>query len=725
MTAHEVLKQYFGYDTFRAGQEVLIDDILAGKDVLGIMPTGSGKSICFQIPALMMEGLTLIISPLISLMKDQVNALIQSGVAAAYINSSLSEWQLSKVLQNAGDNAYKLIYVAPERLSSYDFLSFAKSAQISMLTIDEAHCISQWGHDFRPSYAKIPEFIAALQNRPVVSAFTATATPKVQEDIINLLRLKEPAVLKTGFDRPNLYFAVQKPQKKYPALLNFLADKKELSGIVYCSTRATVEGVCAKLQQSGFKAARYHAGLSDRERYDNQDDFIYDRVQIMVATNAFGLGIDKSNVAFVVHYNMPKDTESYYQEAGRAGRDGEKADCVLFYNKQDVRTNYWLIENGRESKESENESLREQIMERERAKLREMTYYCETSDCLRGYILKYFGENPPANCGYCGNCHTEYEMADITVAAQKILSCVARMKERYGMNMVIDTLRGSKNRKVLRVGLDKLSTYGICEQSEQQLRNIMNHLLLSGYLIKTDDEYPLIKLGAQANEVLRGRIVVQMKLSKEALAAQQEQPAGYRPVDRRLFAVLRDLRLAIATEQNLPAFVIFHDSTLTDMCIKTPLTQDALLQVSGVGQVKAERYGKRFLEAIADFLQNNDLPEMPDQPPREFDPALIEAGEEPVMVSMIADRINCVLMESGYEKISARRINDWLVAHDYLTVTSENGKNLKIPTSSGETLGITSEERIIRGEQVKLNFFGRQAQEFIIANSLAILGTGR
>ncbi|MCL2496873.1 MAG: DNA helicase RecQ, partial [Clostridiales bacterium] len=637
MTAQAILKRYFGYDAFRGGQEVLIKDILAGKDVLGIMPTGAGKSICFQIPALMMDGLAIIVSPLISLMKDQVNALIQSGIAAAYINSSLTEGQINKVLQKAGDNAYKLIYVAPERLLTYDFLCFAKSAHISMLTIDEAHCISQWGHDFRPSYAKIPEFIANLLNRPVVSAFTATATPKVQDDIVDLLQLKEPTVLSTGFDRPNLYFEVRKPKDKFSALLAFLEDKKEESGIVYCSTRAKAEEVCDKLKLNGYKASRYHAGLTDRERQDNQDDFIYDRVQVMVATNAFGMGIDKSNVAFVAHYNMPKDIESYYQEAGRAGRDGEIADCVLFFSKQDVRTNLWLIENGREFKESENEFLREQIMERDRARLREMTFYCDTNNCLREYILKYFGENPPANCGHCGNCNTDFEMTDITVHAQKILSCVARMKERYGSNMVIDTLRGSKNKKILRAGLDKLPTYGICEQSDQQLRNIIQHLILSGYLIKTDDEYPVIKLGEHANEVLRGGTVVQMKLAKDKHADEAEKQTAARPVDRRLFAALRDIRLSIANEQSLPAFVIFHDSTLTDMCMKIPTTNEALMKVSGVGQVKAERYGKRFLDAIADFLQHNAIPEIPSEPPRGFDSAIIEITDEPVTVSLIAD----------------------------------------------------------------------------------------
>ena len=605
MNPQAVLKQYFGYDTFRGGQQALIDDILDGGDVLGIMPTGAGKSICFQIPSLIMDGVTIVISPLISLMKDQVNALVQAGAAAAYINSSLTDSQIYKALENARSNSYKLIYVAPERLFSEDFIEFSKSANIAMVTVDEAHCISQWGHDFRPSYAKIPEYISHLPQRPVLSAFTATATPKVRDDIINLLELSSPTVLVTGFERPNLYFEVQKPKDKYAALLSFLENKKELSGIVYCSTRATVEEVCLKLKNDGFNASRYHAGLSDNERHDNQDDFIFDRAQIMVATNAFGMGIDKSNVAFVVHYNMPKDIESYYQEAGRAGRDGEPADCVLLYSGQDVRTNLWLIENARENEDTEDSALLEQLMEKDRAKLREMTFYCTTNDCLRGYVLKYFGENPLTNCENCGNCKTNYDIVDITVIAQKILSCVVRMKGRYGLNMIIDTLRGSKSEKVIRLGLNEISTYGICEESAHTLRAVMNHLILHGYLMKTDDEYPVIKLGKRANEVLYDSSNVQMKLPKEKPAKAQKQKekvhSAIGPIDNDLFTVLRDLRFSIAREQSVPAFVIFSNSTLTDMCAKRPTTLDAFLEVSGVGEIKAERYGKQFVDAISDF----------------------------------------------------------------------------------------------------------------------------
>ncbi|MCL2282402.1 MAG: DNA helicase RecQ [Fibromonadales bacterium] len=605
MTPLETLKKYFGYDNFRNGQETLINAALAGKDVLGVMPTGAGKSICFQIPALMQNGITLIVSPLISLMKDQVNALTQSGIAAAYVNSSLLGWQIAKVLRNAMNGTYKLIYIAPERLLAPDFLQFVKHAKISMLTVDEAHCISQWGQDFRPSYSKIPEFVASLPERPVLSAFTATATAKVREDIANLLGLKEPVTLTTGFNRQNLYFEVKKDKDKYAALTAFLKDKKEKNGIVYCATRASVEEVCEKLKKDGYNASRYHAGLADSERHGNQDDFLYDRAKIMIATNAFGMGIDKSNVSFVVHYNMPKDMESYYQEAGRAGRDGESADCVLFYSKQDVRTNLWLIENDKDA-EYPDEETEKVLKERERKRLREMTFYCTTNDCLRGYILKYFGENPPNYCGNCGSCNTNFETVDITIDAKKILSCVARMKERFGVKILIEVLKGSKSEKVLRLGFDKLSTYGICEKSEKLLREIIDQLILLGYLLKTDDEYPVVKLGERAGEILRGNGTAQMKLSKEkpkAEIAESKKQFRVREVDNKLFMALRDLRLEIAREQDVPAFVIFPDSALIDMCIKMPTTKEEFLNVSGVGQVKMERYGERFLKAILHIVQ--------------------------------------------------------------------------------------------------------------------------
>ena len=627
--AHCALKKYFGYDDFRPGQETLIDTILSGRDALGIMPTGAGKSICFQIPALIMDGVALIVSPLISLMKDQVNALTQSGAPAAFINSSLNSRQIGKALSNARGGAYKIIYVAPERLLTPEFISLVESIKVSMLTVDEAHCISQWGQDFRPSYAQIPEFIAGLPERPVVSAFTATATPRVRDDIVNLLKLRDPQILVTGFDRANLRFDVQKPRDKYRTLKTFLSDKTKRSGIVYCATRKAVEEVCERLQGDGFNASRYHAGLDDLERHNNQDDFLYDRAQIMVATNAFGMGIDKSNVSFVVHYNMPKDIESYYQEAGRAGRDGEPADCLLLYSGQDMRLNEWMIDNDKDAQypDKETEIL---LKERGHKRLRDMTFYSTTGDCLRGFILKYFGENPPNFCGNCGNCDTNFESEDITIDAQQILSCVVRMNERFGSRMIVDVLHGNLNEKVTRFGLEKLSTFGINKRPVRDLRAIVEFLIMRGYLVKTLDEYPVIKLGEGAEDVLRGGVTVQMKLSQGTPKREEREEFGDRgerdgrqerqerrerreragrqreggSVDMQLFETLRGLRAQIAKEQQVPAYIVFSDATLRNMCAKVPRTEDEFLDVAGVGAVKLERYGAQFLEAIAGYLES-------------------------------------------------------------------------------------------------------------------------
>ena len=611
----QVLKQYFGYDCFRQGQKYLIDSILNQQDTLGIMPTGAGKSICFQIPALIFEQLTLVVSPLISLMKDQVNALIQNGIRAAYINSSLTERQIRIVLQRAAQGAYKIIYVAPERLEQPEFLRFAREAALAMVTVDEAHCISQWGQDFRPSYLRIAAFVAALPQRPVLSAFTATATPLVREDILKLLALKNPAVLVDGLDRPNLRFMVKKPTDKFQALLTFLADKKGKNGIIYCSTRNTVEEVCGKLNAAGHPALRYHAGLDDQERRQNQDAFVYDEVPLMVATNAFGMGIDKSDVSFVVHYNMPADLESYYQEAGRAGRDGAPADCLLLYGGQDVRTNQWLLENRREV--SYPDLRTEQILkERDRLRLREMTFYCHTRDCLRGYILKYFGERAQPRCANCGNCTGTYQTLDVTEEARKILSCVYRLRGRFGVTTVVDVLRGSKKKRILELKLDRLPTYGVSSLKDTMLKEMVNSMILDGYLTMTADEFPVLELGRRAGEVLRENGQVQLRVfaeetppEKDAKAAKAAKvsktapaaatgSADPAPYDEELFNHLRAVRLELARQQKIPAFMVFSDSALIDMCHKMPLNIFEFLKVSGVGQVKVERYGDTFLQAI-------------------------------------------------------------------------------------------------------------------------------
>lgn len=605
MTKEQILKEYFGYDCFREGQEPLINSLLKGQDVLGVMPTGAGKSICFQVPAMLLEGITLVISPLISLMKDQVNALTQVGIGAAFLNSSQSMAEYNKTLEDAMDKKYKILYVAPERLMAESFLDFAESAKIAMVTVDEAHCISQWGQDFRPSYTKILDFIQRLSVRPIVSAFTATATAQVREDIVKVLKLQNPEVLITGFDRKNLYFEVQKPKKKLDALMDFLEDKENKTGVIYCSTRKNVEAVCEKLKKEGFNATRYHAGLSDEERRINQEDFIFDRASVIVATNAFGMGIDKSNVSYVVHYNMPKNIESYYQEAGRAGRDGEPAECILFYSGQDVRTNLFFIENNRDVDyvDSQTEAM---VKERDRERLKEMTFYCHTSDCLRGYILKYFGESSENFCDYCSNCKQNFETLDISLEAQKILSCVYRVEGRYGIRMIVDILRGSKNERILKLGLDKVSTYGIVDVSEKRLRDMINFLVLKEYLLITNDEYPVLKLSKNAHEVLKERKTIEIKLPKEVekVKKSEKKTANEKEENPSLVEALKALRRSIAKEQGVPAYIVFSDSSLKDMARKLPENEDEFLDVSGVGAVKLERYGEEFLKVITGFIED-------------------------------------------------------------------------------------------------------------------------
>ena len=609
-TAQEILKQYFGYDSFRPGQDELVQAILSGRDTLGIMPTGAGKSICYQVPALVLPGLTLVVSPLISLMKDQVGALNEAGVPAACINSAMSFEEMRDALYFAGRGQYKLLYVAPERLTAPFFLDFARRVPISMVTVDEAHCISQWGQDFRPSYLKILDFLAALPQRPLVSAFTATATAEVRDDIIRALGLEEPFVITTGFDRPNLYFAVEKPSSKPSALLAHLMQRRDKSGIVYCSTRKTVEEVCDMLLSRGLPATRYHAGLDSEERLANQDDFLYDRKTVMVATNAFGMGIDKSNVSFVIHYNMPKNMESYYQEAGRAGRDGEAADCILLYNGQDVRTAEFLIEHSHENEdESMDEKTRRQLIERDMERLKQMTFYATTTDCLRRYILNYFGEKAPLCCGHCGNCDTNFEEVDATMDARKILSCVYRLDERrlhFGKTVVAAVLTGSKSEQINRFHLDTLSTYNIMhEQTAVRVRQLIDVLLERGLLTADPERYNALFLTQTGNALMRGRGELRIKLPREkkpeTAARRTEELAA--DVDEKLFEKLRTLRTKVAQRAGVPPYVVFSNATLADMAARQPKSEYELLGVRGVGEAKARRYGAEFVDCIRAYLE--------------------------------------------------------------------------------------------------------------------------
>nr|WP_325179433.1 DNA helicase RecQ [uncultured Oscillibacter sp.] len=603
MDKRTLFKQYFGHSEFRPGQEPLVDALLSGRDALGVMPTGAGKSVCYQLPALLLPGLTLVLSPLISLMKDQVAALSQAGIPAVYINSSLDAEEYREVYRRIRQGDCKLLYIAPERLQAEGFRRLLEELPVSLVAVDEAHCVSQWGQDFRPSYLEIAELVRSLPARPPVGAFTATATEAVRRDIETLLELRDPLRVTTGFDRPNLFFEVVRARDKDQWLHRFLAERPEQSGIVYCATRKAVDAVCASLLAQGIPAARYHAGMEDQDRRQSQEGFVYDQARVMVATNAFGMGIDKSNVGFVVHYNMPKDLESYYQEAGRAGRDGSPARCVLLYAPGDVRTAKFLITNSQETQEGDPERLR-----RDLSRLERMVAYCKTGGCLRADLLDYFGEIHKGSCGNCGNCAGDFVERDITVEAQKILSAVARVEKRYayglGAAVIIKLLRGSRDRRVLQLGLDQLPTHGALRGLDRdRIQRYMDHLMEEGYLRSDGEEYPVLRLTAQAGDVLfRGKRVFLRERAPEAKSAGGTAPrAASQEADSGLLAALKALRFRLAQEAGVPAYVVFSNAALADMAALRPLDMEEFLQVSGVGRVKAERYGEAFLKAIRDW----------------------------------------------------------------------------------------------------------------------------
>lgn len=603
MTKQDVLKQYFGYDTFRGGQEEIIDALLAGRDVLAVMPTGAGKSVCYQVPALLLPGITLVVSPLVSLMRDQVTQLVQMGVPAAYLNSSLTYRQYLLALDRAREGRYKIIYVAPERLDTEGFQSFVRSAQISMVAVDEAHCISQWGQDFRPAYLNIPDFVDRLPQRPVVGAFTATATSEVREDIQRLLELEAPLSITTGFDRDNLYLEVCHPSVKRVELLARVRERPGECGIVYCSTRKNVEEVCQFLQSSGISATRYHAGLEPEERQQNQEDFLFDRVQVMVATNAFGMGIDKSDVRFVIHYNMPKDLESYYQEAGRAGRDGAPSSCILLYSGQDVRTNEFLITHS-EPREDLDPRTAEQLRERDLQRLRQMTGYCRTRRCLRQYILHYFGEHAPDTCSACYNCLHNFEEVDVSRDAKAIVACIAKTGQHFGVGVIAETLCGADTERVRKYHMDREDTYGALGQlTQKEVQERIRFLLDQGVLELSPGQYPVLRLTERAEDVMYGESTLQMKtLREDRSAPARRAAAGELEGDAaELFGRLRALRAQLARRQGVPAYVVFSDKTLREMAISRPRTTAELRAVSGVGSAKAERYGRDFLTVIQDF----------------------------------------------------------------------------------------------------------------------------
>ncbi|WP_195265589.1 DNA helicase RecQ [Clostridium sp. 1001275B_160808_H3] len=586
----EILEKYYGYKSFRRGQENIINSILSGNDVLAIMPTGGGKSICYQIPALLLDGVTIVISPLISLMKDQVDAIKEMGIESAYINSSLTSREFEEIITNVKENKYKIIYVAPERLESYEFIMAITECRISQIAIDEAHCVSQWGHDFRSSYRRIKNFIEMLSIRPIITAFTATATEEVKEDIINLLGLRKPSLFVTGFDRENLFINIEKGNDKKSYILKYIEQNKDSSGIIYAATRKEVDYIYELLTSNGYKAGRYHAGLNDELRKENQEDFIKDKINIMVATNAFGMGIDKPNIRFVIHYNMPKNIEGYYQEIGRAGRDGEKSECILLFSPSDIHTQKYLIEVSTENIERKNNQY---------FKLKQMVDLIYSNDCYRKYILSYFGEVVSENCNNCSSCLSEGELVDKTIDAQKVLSCIYRMKKSFGVTMVVDVLRGSKNSKVINLKFNELSTYGIMKDySSDELKVFINTLISHGYMDYVEGTYPVIKLNNRSIKVIKGEEKVQFKEVKIKSTSNDNNT---------LFEILRELRFNIANEEGVPPYIIFGDNTLREMSTKYPLNLDELMNISGVGEVKLNKYGEIFINTIKEYVDENNI----------------------------------------------------------------------------------------------------------------------
>ena len=588
--AREVLKEYYGYDSFRERQEEIITSILDGKDVVTIMPTGGGKSICYQVPALILDGLTIVISPLISLMKDQVDNIKNMGIKSAYINSTLSENEIKSILNDVIKNEVKILYVAPERLESTEFLNLITRVKISQIAVDEAHCISQWGHDFRSSYRRISKFIDLLVYRPIITAFTATATDEVRRDIINLLRLNEPKIFITGFDRKNLKITIEKAVVKKQYILDYINSSEGASGIIYCATRKDVDIIYEMLIANNIKGERYHAGLNDEERRLAQERFIYDQANVMVATNAFGMGIDKPDIRYVIHYNMPKSLEGYYQEIGRAGRDGEESECIMLFSPSDVQTQRYIIDIGTSN------GVRKEM---EYAKLQTMVNLIYTQECYRKYILNYFGEEYEWNCNKCSNCDTEQSKEDKTIDAQKVISCVYRVKRGYGVGMLVDVLRGSKNKKLLDLKLNEVSTYGIMKDySKDNLTEFINTLIALGYL-NYGGEYPVVSLNNNSMEIVKGKRTVwirEHKINKASFT-----------VDNELFEILRRLRHEIAVGEKVPPYMVFGDSTLKELSSRMPVDKEQMLEVSGVGERKYDKYGQQFIEKIMDYLNSNNI----------------------------------------------------------------------------------------------------------------------
>ena len=746
MTPLEALKRYFGYDSFRPGQEEIVSALLAGRDALAIMPTGAGKSLCYQVPALLLPGLTLVISPLISLMQDQVKGLNAAGIHAAFINSSLTETQIAHALDLAAEGSYKLVYVAPERLESPVFRSFAAGADISMVTVDEAHCISQWGQDFRPSYLKILDFIDSLPRRPIVSAFTATATREVKDDIVCTLRLHDPKVLVTGFDRPNLYFQVERTRRKDDFVIQYLRDHPGESGIIYCATRKNVDKLQELLTEYGFAATKYHAGLSAETRRKNQNDFIYDTAPVIVATNAFGMGIDKSNVRFVLHYNMPQSMENYYQEAGRAGRDGLPSQCVLLFSAQDVIINKFLLDKKdfAEMDDEEADLLRQRDLQR----LQTMERYCQTTECLRNYILAYFGEHPTAPCGNCGSCSNDFDEVDMTDAAKWMINCVAELRGRYGKAILFGTLQGANRARLRELGAERFKSYGRMKDTPREtLERLLAQLLEDGYLVQSDDQYAVLHIGDIAPLKAGGQVLVKLPPRREPEQARAPKPKRCSPMDAltsaglELFNQLRQLRFDTAQREGLPPYVVFGDKSLVDMCLRAPRRAEDMLGIYGMGERKYEKYGAAFFAVIdayradhPDAVLSLDPPapepekplpsEKKKKPPKAERPAFYLTAEDArsfnYQDSYTGAELKAALIEAaGDPDVKAptiKEIDEWLLAQRLIGMERLPTKGFYyVPTPSGVDAGLRSEDKVsARGTPYSVLLFTPEAQRMVV-----------
>ena len=741
-TSEQALKELFGFDKFRQGQKDVVENILKGKDVFAVMPTGAGKSICYQIPAMMLKGVTLVISPLISLMQDQVKSLNEVGISATYINSLLTEVEYFDTIDKVKQGLYKIIYVAPERLVTDGFIELAKTLPIAMLTVDEAHCISQWGQDFRPSYMKIVEFVKLLNKRPIISAFTATATEMVRDDIVCTLGLNNPFCLVTGFDRENLFFQVDKPKNKNDYVVDYIKKHPDESGIIYCSTRKNVDNLYEILKAKGVSVGKYHAGLSSEERKKMQDDFVFDYTSIVVATNAFGMGIDKSNVRFVIHYNMPQSMENYYQEAGRAGRDGLNAKCIILFSNQDLIINRFLIDH-KENTDFEPSDI-ETIRERDYKRLQQMENYCYTTDCLRNYILKYFGERPARPCDDCGNCLREFETMDMTDEAKQIINCVYEAKGRYGRVIIIDTVSGAKTARLEEIGAINYKSYGtLAKINKKLLRRLIDQMVLEGYLIVGN--YQVLHLGdiyPLKNEKTR----VLVKITDEDKLPQKEprtkkEKKGKESLTSsglKLFDRFRTLRMELAREENMPPYIIFSDKTLIEMALKVPRNKGEMLNVLGVGANKYDKYGERFIslieEAITeypDLLKSKTLSSnlydssktasVRRRKPRKKEFYLLKSEAEKfnygelLNVNDIRDEMNRICQRDDVKKLYSIRLKEIMMDDGLIYENPEEGKYGDLPTDKGSNLGIeVTEQTSQKGNLYTVLMYPKSIQKMLL-----------